>query len=151
MPFDLPEITPATTPEEYSRVLTALAAPEALGTMAAKCGITYAALDYDSMAALMPVEGNAQPFGLLHGGAHVVLAESLASMHAFLRSGGRRVVGVDLNATHLRAVTSGMVRGTATVLHAGRTIVSHEIRMTDEQGRLASIVRITNMVLSGRA
>ena len=110
-------------------------------------GIEFIALGHDHLIATAPVEGNRQPMGLFHGGGHVVLAESLASMHSYLLSGGKNVVGVDLNATHLRAAKDGSSPGRAEVLHQGRTIVTHEVKMTDEAGRLLSIVRITNMIL----
>ncbi|RBP64605.1 uncharacterized protein (TIGR00369 family) [Brevibacterium sanguinis] len=140
-------LTAETSPAECRELLEQLREHEASTGLVARMGIEFTGLAHDSMTATAPVEGNTQPMGLFHGGAHVVLAESLASMHAFLLSGGRNVVGVDLNATHLRAVREGAVTGTASVLHRGRTIMSHEVRMTDEAGRLLSIVRITNMVL----
>ena len=101
---------------------------------------------YEFLTGSVPVEGNKQPAGLFHGGAHVALAESLASLHSFMRA-GTNVVGVDLNATHLKAARSGRVWGRAEVIHAGRTIINHEVRMTDDNGKLLSIVRITNLVL----
>lgn len=118
------------------------------GTLAENLGVQIVALDGESLVATMPVEGNRQPMGLLHGGAHVVLAETLGSMHAHIVSGQQPVVGVDLNATHVRGIKDGIVTGTARVIHAGRRMINHEVRMTDEAGRLLSIVRITNMVLA---
>lgn len=117
-------------------------------TLMHRMGLEITDVGYDYACGTLPVEGNVQPLGLFHGGAHVVLAESLASMHAWARAEGRNVVGVDLNATHLRSVTSGTVYGRAQVLHAGRTIISHEVKMTNADGQLLSIVRITNMVLT---
>lgn len=140
-------LTSETTDGQRTQLLAQLNAPEAVGALAEKMGIEFTDLAFDHAVGTAPVAGNTQPMGLFHGGGHVVLAESLASMHSFLISGGKNVVGVDLNATHLRAAREGTVTGRAEVLHQGRTIVSHEVKMTDEAGRLLSIVRITNMIL----
>ncbi|TXR57679.1 hotdog fold thioesterase [Quadrisphaera setariae] len=92
----------------------------------------------------MPVEGNTQPYGLLHGGASVVLAETLGSVAAALGAGpGRVAVGVDINATHHRAVRSGVVTGRTEPLHQGRTTATYEVVVTDEQGRRVCTSRIT--------
>ncbi|WP_231441041.1 PaaI family thioesterase [Brevibacterium zhoupengii] len=136
-----------TTEDQCREMLGQLNSPEAVGALAAKMGIEFTELSHEHATGAVPVTGNTQPMGLFHGGGHVVLAESLASMHSFLISGGKNVVGVDLNATHLRAARDGTVTGRAEVLHQGRTIVSHEVKMTDAAGRLLSIVRITNMIL----
>ncbi|MDN6124177.1 MAG: hotdog fold thioesterase [Brevibacterium sp.] len=140
-------LTAQTTEDQCQKLLDQLNGTEAVGDLAAKMGIEFADLTYDHVSGTAPVEGNTQPMGRFHGGGHVVLAESLASMHSFLIAGGKNVVGVDLNATHLRAAREGTVTGRAEVLHQGRTIVSHEVKMTDDAGRLLSIVRITNMIL----
>ena len=140
-------LTAHTTSEEIDTLLEQLRGPGSGGELAERMGIEFVELAHDHVVATAPVAGNRQPMGLFHGGGHVVLAESLASMHSYLLSGGRNVVGVDLNATHLRAAREGVVTGRAEVLHQGRTIVSHEVKMTDEAGRLLSIVRITNMIL----
>ena len=95
----------------------------------------------------MPVEGNRQPFGLLHGGASVALAETLGSIGAALHAGpGRLVVGVDINATHHRAAVAGLVTGTATPLHLGRGTASYEVAITDEQGKRVCTARITCLI-----
>ena len=93
----------------------------------------------------MPVEGNTQPYGLLHGGASVVLAESLGSVGAALhgRSLGKISVGVDINATHHRAAKAGVVTGVATPLSLGRSFASFEIAITDERGKRVCTSRIT--------
>jgi 1,4-dihydroxy-2-naphthoyl-CoA hydrolase len=92
----------------------------------------------------MPVAGNTQPYGLLHGGASVVLAETLGSLGSAIHSAPDRVpVGVDINATHHRAATSGTVTGVATPLHLGRTVASFEIVIRDEQERRVCTCRIT--------
>jgi len=83
----------------------------------------------------------------MHGGAYVVLAESLGSMAANLHAGpGRLAVGVDINATHTRSATSGVVTGVCTPIHLGRSMTVHEIAVADEQGRRLSTIRITNMI-----
>lgn len=119
-------------------------------TLMAAMNMSVDTLGYDFLTGSVPVEGNKQPAGLFHGGAHVALAETLASQHSFMRA-GTNVVGVDLNATHLKAARSGRVWGRAEVIHAGRTIINHEVRMTDDNGKLLSIVRITNLVLQPQA
>lgn len=131
---------------DWEQVLAA-ASRAGTDTLGARLGIEFVSVDAESIVATMPVDGNRQPAGLLHGGAHVVLAETLGSMHAHIISGQKTVVGVDLNATHVRGVKEGLVTGEARVNHAGRRVINHEVRMTDEAGRLLSIVRITNMVL----
>jgi uncharacterized protein (TIGR00369 family) len=95
----------------------------------------------------MPVEGNTQPADLLHGGAYVVLGESLGSMSANLWAGENRLaVGIEINATHTRSATSGWVTAVCTPIHLGRTLTTHEIVVTDDQGRRCSTIRITNLI-----
>ncbi|WP_108252048.1 PaaI family thioesterase [Planctomonas deserti] len=121
--------------------------PSDVGPLAQKMGIRVLELSAERSVATMPVEGNTQPYGILHGGAHVVLAESLGSMSASLHAGpGRIAVGIELNASHSRSVASGTVTGTCTALHLGGTLTTHEIVVTDEQGRRLSTVRITNLL-----
>src|SRR5690242_16666804 len=92
----------------------------------------------------MPVEGNTQPFGLLHGGASVVLAETLGSIGSAIHAyPDKMAVGVDINATHHRAATSGTVTGTATAIHLGRSSAAYEIVITNEQGKRVCTSRIT--------
>ena len=118
-----------------------------MGTLAERMGIEFTEFTIERSVATMPVEGNTQPVGLLHGGAYVVLGESLGSMAANLHAGpGRLAVGVDINATHTRSATSGIVTGVCTPIHLGRTVAVHEIVVTDEQGRRCSTIRITNMI-----
>lgn len=98
----------------------------------------------DRVVATMPVAGNTQPFGLLHGGATCVLAETVGSIAATLHAGeGRLAVGVDINATHHRAMRDGIVTGVATPLHRGRTVACYEIAVTDEEGRRVATARLT--------
>lgn len=118
-----------------------------MGALADKMGIEFTEFTVDRSVATMPVEGNTQPVGLLHGGAYVVLGESLGSMAANLHAGaGRLAVGVDINATHTRSATSGTVTGVCTPIHLGRSVAVHEIVVSDEQGRRCSTIRITNMI-----
>lgn len=136
-------------PETASSPADALdwAAGRGMGALAEKMGIEFIEFTPERAVARMPVAGNTQPVGLLHGGAYVVLGESLGSMHANLHAGeGRLAVGIDINATHTRSATDGWVTGVCTPIHLGRSMTVHEIVVTDDQGRRCSTVRITNMV-----
>jgi len=118
--------------------------PQGLGSLNEKMGIEITELSAERLVATMPVEGNTQPYGLLHGGASVVLAESLGSMGAAMHAAPDRVaVGVDINATHHRAATSGVVTAVATPIHLGRTMASYEVVITDERGKRVCTSRIT--------
>ncbi len=123
------------------------AARRGLGALADKMGMKFVEFTVDRCVATLPVEGNTQPVGLMHGGAYVVLGESLGSMAANLHAGpGRLAVGVDINATHTRSATSGVVTGVCTPVHLGRSVTVHEIAVSDEEGRRLSTIRITNMI-----
>ena len=114
------------------------------GTLIERMGIELLEATPERLVATMPVEGNTQPYGLLHGGASVVLAETLGSIGAGLHAGaGRIAVGLDINATHHRAARGGLVTGTATLLSAGRTLVSYDVVVTDDAGRRTCTSRIT--------
>ena len=92
----------------------------------------------------MPVQGNTQPYGLLHGGASCVLAETLGSTGAALQAGpGRVTVGIEISATHHRAASAGHVTGVATRLHAGRTLATYEIVITDDHGQRICTARLS--------
>ncbi|GAB3796871.1 hypothetical protein GCM10028798_07410 [Humibacter antri] len=118
-----------------------------MGALAAKMGIEMIEFSVDRAVATMPVEGNTQPADLLHGGAYVVLAETLGSMSANLWAGvGRLAVGIEINASHTRSATSGVVTGVCTPIHLGRTLTTHEIAVTDDRGRRCSTIRITNLI-----
>ncbi len=118
-----------------------------IGALAERMGFEWVELTSERAVATMPVEGNTQPVGLFHGGAYVVLGESLGSMHAnFVAGPGRLAVGVDINATHTRSATSGRVTGVCTPVHIGRSVTVHEIVVSDDQGRRCSTIRITNMI-----
>jgi 1,4-dihydroxy-2-naphthoyl-CoA hydrolase len=118
-----------------------------LGALADKMGIEIVEFSIERAVARMPVLGNTQPADLLHGGAYVVLGESLGSMSANLYAGeGRLAVGIEINASHTRAATEGYVTGVCTPIHLGRTLTTHEIAVTDDRGRRCSTIRITNLI-----
>lgn len=118
-----------------------------MGALSDKMGIEVVEASAERVVATMPVAGNTQPYGLLHGGASAVLAESLGSVHAALNAGpGKMVVGLDLNCTHHRGLTEGFVTGVATTITAGRTIVCSEIRITDDSDRPVCTARLTCLV-----
>ncbi len=117
---------------------------DAAGTLIERMGIEVLEAGRERVVATMPVEGNTQPYGLLHGGASVVLAETLGSIGAGITAGpGRFAVGLDINATHHRAARAGVVTGTATLISAGRTLASYDVVVTDEDGRRVCTSRIT--------
>ena len=119
-----------------------------LGALAARMGIVVTEASAERVVATMPVEGNTQPYGLLHGGASCVLAETVGSIGAALGAkDGRLPVGVDLNATHHRAVRTGTVTGVATPLRQGRTVASWAVSISDEAGRLVCTARLTCALL----
>jgi 1,4-dihydroxy-2-naphthoyl-CoA hydrolase len=123
--------------------ITAEAAGGALGVA---MGIALVEASPERVVGTMPVEGNTQPYGLLHGGASCVLAETLGSTGAHLhavRNGGGIAVGVDINATHHRAAREGTVTGVATALHLGRTMATYEIVITDEAQQRICTARLT--------
>jgi uncharacterized protein (TIGR00369 family) len=118
-----------------------------LGALADRMGIKLVELSADRAVATMPVDGNTQPIGLLHGGAHVVLAESLGSFAANVHAHPwGYAVGIEINASHISSVSSGVVTGTCTAIKLGKSLTVHEVKMTDEKGQLLSIVRITNFL-----
>ena len=118
--------------------------PQGMGALNEKMGIELVEISPERIVATMPVEGNTQPYGLLHGGASVALAETLGSVGSALHAAPDRLsVGVDINATHHRAVTSGVVTGTATAIHLGRSTAAYEVVITDEDGKRVCTSRIT--------
>jgi len=119
------------------------------GTLIERMGIELEVVSADRVTARMPVAGNTQPAGLLHGGASVVLAETLGSIAAQLHGGpGRAAVGIEVNATHHRGVRDGWVHGEAVAVHRGRTTASYEIVVSDDEGRRVCTARLTCMILS---
>ncbi|MDO8307866.1 MAG: PaaI family thioesterase [Actinomycetota bacterium] len=118
-----------------------------MGALGTKMGMQLVEARPGRVVATMPVEGNTQPYGLLHGGASAVLAESVGSIAAWLHGGPDSApVGVDLSCTHHRAVRSGTVTAVATPLSEGRTVASYDIRITDEQGRPVCTARLTCLI-----
>ena len=122
------------------------------GTAVEHLGIEVHTILDDGLVARMPVDARTrQPMGLLHGGVSVVLAETLGSIGAFYASPeGHRGVGLDINANHLRAATSGWVTGTARPVHIGRTTQVWAIEMVNEAGELTCVSRITMAMLAPR-
>ena len=121
------------------------------GALDQKLGITIIQAEPGRIVGTMPVEGNTQPMGLLHGGANVVLAESLASIGTSLHAGPtRKIVGVDINATHHKSATTGLVTGVATAISLGKTLCSWEIVITNEAGERTCTARITCLILAER-
>ncbi len=122
-----------------------------LGALNERMGFELLNLTPEKVIGRMPVAGNTQPYGLWHGGASCVLAETLASLGSFMYAQPERVsVGVDINATHHRSVTAGWVTGTATALHLGRTVASYEIVIVDDVGKRVCTARVTCQLVSPR-
>ncbi len=132
-----------------------------VGVLGERMGIviTGASVDADGLASItatMPVEGNTQPYGLLHGGASAVLAETLGSIAAgitahHLVGEGVLVVGIDLNATHHKSARDGFVTGVATMISAGRTVLTSDIVICNEQGERVCTARLTVIARKPRA
>ena len=138
---------PVILPPDLDPELIARLGDSGGGELPRRMGIEFLELSAAYSVARMPVEGNRQVVGLLHGGAHVVLGESLGSISSAIHAGpGRVAMGIEINASHSRSVTEGWVTGTCTALVLGRTLATHEIVITDEQGNRLSTVRMTNIV-----
>jgi uncharacterized protein (TIGR00369 family) len=118
-----------------------------LGELATTMGIELTEATPERVTGRMPVAGNRQPFGLLHGGASVVLAETLGSIAAALHAGPEHYpVGIEVSATHHRSATEGHVTGTATGISLGRTLATYEIVLTDDAGRRTCTARLTCLI-----
>ena len=122
------------------------------GTAVSHLGIEFTEIGDDWIRARVPVDSRTiQPYGLLHGGVSVVLAETLGSCAAmFCTPPGQRVVGLDINANHLRGVTGGWVTATARPVHRGKTTQVWQIDLTNEAGELTCVSRVTMAVLLPR-
>ena len=120
-------------------------------TAPAHLGMEFLEVGDDFIRARIPVDARTrQPYGLLHGGVSVVLAETLGSCGAiYCCPPGHRVVGLDINANHIRGATAGWVTGTTRPVHVGRSTHVWHIDLHDEQGRLTCVSRITMAVLAG--
>ena len=122
-----------------------------IGALDKKMGIEIIEASPERLVATMPVEGNTQPIGLLHGGANVVLAESLGSIGTQLHAGAdRKIVGVDINATHHKSATSGIVTAVATAISLGKTLCSYNVEVKNDKGERTCTARITCLILIQR-
>jgi 1,4-dihydroxy-2-naphthoyl-CoA hydrolase len=129
-------------PAEYAELTSALDT---------KMGFELLSLTPERVVGRMPVAGNTQPYGLWHGGASCVLAETLASLGSFMYAQPQRIsVGVDINATHHRSVTAGWVTGTATALRLGRSVASYEIVITNDADERVCTARVTCQLVTPR-
>ncbi len=123
-----------------------------LGALDNKLGIVVLEESAQRVVATMPVHGNTQSFGLLHGGASMAFGEALGSWAAVIHASslGKMAVGLDISGTHHRGVRDGVVTGVATALQLGKTVTSHEVVITDETGVRLCTVRITNLIVDKR-
>jgi 1,4-dihydroxy-2-naphthoyl-CoA hydrolase len=130
--------------DEYAALGVDLPALFSAGHLGTRMGVQIVEASAERVVGTLPVEGNTQPYGLLHGGASVVLAETLGSFGSVLHAGPQRIaVGIDINATHHRAARSGVVTGTARPLHLGSTMASWRVEIVDEAGKPVCTSRIT--------
>jgi uncharacterized protein (TIGR00369 family) len=133
--------------EEYAALGVDLRALFSAGHLGTRMSVQIVEASAERVVGTMPVEGNTQPYGLLHGGASAVLAETLGSVGAMLHGGSTKLaVGVDLNCTHHRGVRSGLVTGVATPVHRGRSTATYEIVINDEEERRVCTARLTCML-----
>lgn len=122
-----------------------------VGELAESMGIKISELSAESGVATMPAQGNRQPLGIVHGGAYVVLAETLGSMCAYVAAGeGRHAVGIEINASHTRSCKEGLITATARAINIGKNLTTHEVIVQDESGNRLSTVRITNFLRDNR-
>lgn len=123
-----------------------------LGELDEKMGVKVIEESAERVVATMPVEGNRQSLGLLHGGAMVSLAEAVGSWAAVIHAStmGKVCVGVDINATHHKSSRDGLVTATANAIRLGRSVCSHEVIITNEDGDRLCTARITNMIVDKR-
>lgn len=118
-----------------------------LGALAETMGIAMVECSPQRVVMTMPVAGNTQPYGLLHGGANAVLVETAGSIGAALHAGpDAMVVGLDISCTHHRAAREGTVTAVAEPLSLGRTVTSYEVKITDEEGRALCTGRLTCLI-----
>ncbi|MDQ1530045.1 MAG: 1,4-dihydroxy-2-naphthoyl-CoA hydrolase [Microbacteriaceae bacterium] len=134
-------------PEDLDPELVERIAGTRGGELAVRMEIEFLEIGAERSVARMPVEGNRQVVGLLHGGAHLVLGESLGSISSAVHAGpGRVAVGIEINATHSASVQEGFVTATCEALVLGRTLCTHQTVVRDESGRRLSTVRMTNLL-----
>lgn len=122
----------------------------ATGSLMEKMGFEWIEASAEKVIARVPVEGNTQPLGLFHGGASAVLAETLASVGAWLVDTSKFTAGIEIKVNHIRPATTGYVTGTGTPLHVGRSIQVWEVRMTDDDGNLTAYSTVTIAVRDAR-
>jgi uncharacterized protein (TIGR00369 family) len=121
------------------------------GALDKKMGIEITEASPQRLVGRMPVEGNTQPFGLLHGGANVVLAESLGSVGTHLHAGpSRRIVGIEISASHHKSATQGYVTAVATAITLGKTLCTYSVEITNDKGEKTCTARITCLILAQR-
>ncbi|MFF2654402.1 PaaI family thioesterase [Streptomyces sp. NPDC058045] len=138
--------------DEYAALGVDLPALFSAGRLGERMGVRILEAAADRVVGTMPVEGNTQPYGLLHGGASAVLAETLGSVGSMLHGGPSKLaVGVDLNCTHHRSAHSGVVTGVATPVHRGRSTATYEIVITDEADRRVCTARLTCLLRDASA
>jgi 1,4-dihydroxy-2-naphthoyl-CoA hydrolase len=136
-------------PDDLPTELDALMRAEGWGAggLYWKLGITISTASGREVTGTMPVAGNTQPHLLLHGGASIAFAETLASTAAALYAGPHRIaVGVEVSASHHRSTRAGTVHGVATAAHLGSSLASYDVVINDEHGRRLSSVRVTCMI-----
>jgi 1,4-dihydroxy-2-naphthoyl-CoA hydrolase len=122
-----------------------------LGALGQRMGLNLLEASSDRVVGSLPVEGNTQPYGILHGGASCVLAEQLGTIAAMLHAGpGKVAMGIELNASHHRAVASGHITGVATAITRGGTLASYEILISDDEGRRVCTARLTCVIRDER-
>ncbi|MGB3414172.1 MAG: hotdog fold thioesterase [Microbacteriaceae bacterium] len=133
--------------QKLDRFAAAAEANKHLGALNERMGVYFTEFAAERSVAKMPVEGNTQPLGLLHGGAHLVLAETMGSILAHYHAGpGRFAVGIEISASHTRSVTEGEVTGVCTPIHLGGSMTVHQVEISDAEGNRLSTVRITNLI-----
>ena len=155
-------MTGAPTQPETLALLRSLATPwddpdlvstvnAGVGELATALGVRFVEVSRDRVRASMPVVGNRQPFGLLHGGASAALAETVGSIHAVLLAPpGEVALGTELSCTHHRPVTEGTVQAVCTPLHTGRTMISFEIAIRDDADRRVCTARLSCLLRTPR-
>ena len=123
-----------------------------LGELDRKMGVQIVEESIDRVVATMPVAGNRQSFGLLHGGASLAIGEAVGSWAAVIHAStlGKTAVGVDVSANHHKSARDGVITITATPLQLGRTMTSHQVLITNEAGERLCTLRISNLLLEPR-
>ncbi|MDP9343160.1 MAG: PaaI family thioesterase [Actinomycetota bacterium] len=137
--MDEEEASPVVSPEEVLRVVR-----ETPNPLMDRLGIEWLELDPDRIVARIPVAGNTQPYGVVHGGATAALCETVGSFGTALVAGFDRIsVGIALTVNHLRSVREGHITATGVPLHVGRSTAVWDMRVEDDEGRLVAVSRLT--------